>query len=61
MWQDLPLISAVSFADIESLEWTKIPRGGALNVRQQGKPTSVFVGFREQVRQCVRRRMRSEP
>lgn len=38
-------------ADIESLEWTKIPRGGALNVRQEGKPTSVFVGFREQARE----------
>lgn len=36
-------------ADIESLEWVKIPRGGTLNVRQQNKPTSVFAGFREQV------------
>ncbi len=42
-------------ADIESLEWTKIPRGGALNVRQEGKPTSVFVGFREQARGNVKR------
>lgn len=37
-------------ADIEAFEWTKIPRGGALSVKKNGSPTSVFVGFRDQVR-----------
>ena len=36
-------------ADIESLEWVRIPKGGTLNVRQENKPTSVFAGFRDQV------------
>jgi hypothetical protein len=42
--------SAPSVADIESLEWVRIPKGGTLNVRQENKPTSVFAGFRDQVR-----------
>mmetsp|Transcript_19572 Transcript_19572/g.59204 ORF Transcript_19572/g.59204 Transcript_19572/m.59204 type:complete len:672 (+) Transcript_19572:109-2124(+) len=34
--------------DIEALEWTRIPKGGALSVKKNGSPTSVFVGFRDQ-------------
>ena len=42
--------SSMLDADIESLEWVRIPKGGTLNVRQENKPTSVFAGFRDQVR-----------
>jgi hypothetical protein len=39
----------MGFADIDSMHWTRVPRGCQLGVRVRDGVTHNFIGFREKV------------